>query len=133
MLHRSSSGEIIFPPKLKSQDTAQTETGNSGLYKFELLPSFPRTLFDFKKYDGAKTLTAFLLILATFYFLIGFLGFAVDHTAWLQELLHKPPIPETYPKPYGGSFGKRSAQLSPTSALTSIFSFDCSSLFAHTA
>ena len=60
----------------------------SGSYKFEALPSFPRTLFEWEKYDGARALVAILLLLATTYFLAGFLGFLVDHTPWLKEFLH---------------------------------------------
>jgi hypothetical protein len=141
MIQRTPSGEAIGSTKPKSQVIDPTcwpslETSGPaklGQYKLELLPSFPRTLFEFRKYDGAKALTAFLLILAAIYFLLGFLGFVVDHTPWLKALFHKPPIPDTSPKSYGGSSGKRSAQLSPTSRPMSISSFDCLSLSVPTA
>jgi hypothetical protein len=150
MLHRTPSGDIIGSTKPKSQtidptcwpttqssgvpqpDLAQPEPSQSGSYKLELLPSFPITLFELRKYDGAKALTALLLILATVYFLLGFFGFLVDHTSWLRDLLHKPLLSDVSPKPHGGSSGKQSAQLSPTSPLMSISSFAFSSLSAHT-
>ncbi|NJK29903.1 MAG: hypothetical protein HC851_11110 [Acaryochloris sp. RU_4_1] len=154
MLHRTPSGEIIGSTKPKSQSqvvdptcwptpqsagVSQPKPKDSELskkesesYKFELLPSFPRTLVEFKKYDGAKALTAFLLILATVYFLLGFLGFLVDHTSWLRELFHKPPLPGVSPKPQGGSSGKELAQLPPTSPLMLISSFAYLSLSVPT-
>jgi uncharacterized membrane protein YkvA (DUF1232 family) len=67
-------------------------------YELEPLPGFPQTLFRFNQYDGAKLLTAFLLLLATLYFLLGFLGFLVDHTPYLQSLLPKStlsPLPHS--------------------------------------
>jgi hypothetical protein len=145
MLHHTPSGDIIGSTKPKSQTIDPTcwpttqssgisppEPGKSGSYKLELLPSFPSTLFELRKYDGAKALTALLLILATVYFLLGFFGFLVDHTSWLRDLLHKPLLPDISPKPQGGSSGKQSAQLSPTSPPMSISSFAFSSLSAHT-
>jgi hypothetical protein len=141
MIQRTPSGEAIGSTKPKSHVVDPTcwlsmqasEQAKLGQCKLELLPSFPRTLFEFRKYDGAKALTAFLLVLAAIYFLLGFLGFAVDHTPWMKELFHKPPIPDTSPKSYGGSSGKRSAQLSPILLPMSISSFDCLSLSVRTA
>jgi hypothetical protein len=145
MLHRTPSGDIIGSTKPKTQTidptcwpTTQSSgvhqpgPSQSGPYALELLPSFPRTLFEFRKYDGAKALTALLLILAAVYFLLGFFCFLVDHTSWLRELLHKPPLLDVSPKPQGGSSGKQSAQLSPTSPPISISSFAFSSLSART-
>jgi hypothetical protein len=140
MVHRTPWGKNIGSAKPKAQiidPTCWPMIQSSGLskpgqYKLELLPSFPRTLFEFRKYDGAKALTALLLVLAAVYFLLGFLGFLVDHTSWLREFLHKPPLPDVVPKPQGGSSGKQSAQLSPTSPLMSIWSFDYLSLSVPT-
>ncbi len=107
MIHRTPSGQVIGSTKPRSQvidpgcwhpkeslersqhpstQVAQLPTGKQpygmqlGHYQLESLPSFPRTLFQFRKYDGAKALTAILLVLATIYFLFGFLGFLCDHT-----------------------------------------------------
>ena len=55
--------------------------------QLESLPAFPRTLFSFKNYDGGKSLTAMLFLLATIYFLAGFIGFVCDHTPWLKQIL----------------------------------------------
>ncbi len=60
--------------------------------KLEALPSFPNSLFQFKTYDGAKALTAIFLLLSTAYLLTGFLGFLIDHTAWLHDLFYPQPI-----------------------------------------
>ena len=76
-----ASVPITNPPMGKQPFGAQL-----GHYQLESLPSFPRTLFEFRKYDGAKALTAILLFLATVYFLFGFLGFLCDHTPWLKQL-----------------------------------------------
>jgi uncharacterized membrane protein YkvA (DUF1232 family) len=56
--------------------------------KMETLPSFPDSLFQFKTYDGAKALTALFLLLSSIYLLVGFLGFLIDHTAWLHNLFY---------------------------------------------
>jgi uncharacterized membrane protein YkvA (DUF1232 family) len=60
--------------------------------QFELkkLPGFPRTLLDFRQYDGGKTLAVIILILASIYFFTGFWGFLVDHNAWLHDWIYPP-------------------------------------------
>ncbi|MGP1382160.1 MAG: hypothetical protein ACTS2F_01300 [Thainema sp.] len=63
-------------------------------FEFVDLPKFPKTLFAFKQYDGAKTISIFLLILATIYLLSGFWGFLLDHNAWLHDWIY-PPQPVT--------------------------------------
>ncbi len=59
---------------------------------FELrkLSGFPRTLFEFRQYDGGKTLVVILLLIASVYFLTGFWGFLVDHNAWLHNWIYPP-------------------------------------------
>ncbi|WP_432810477.1 YkvA family protein [Pantanalinema sp. GBBB05] len=134
MIHRTPSGQVIGSTKPRSQvvdpgcwpikqppeparQSLQPPLRNSptGLQlehcQLETLPGFPRTLFDWKKYDGAKALTAILLALATLYFLTGFLGFLFDHTPWLKQLLHLTPA-KTLPaawwqvwKPIGATVG----------------------------
>jgi uncharacterized membrane protein YkvA (DUF1232 family) len=58
----------------------------------ETLPRFPNSLFQFKTYDGAKALTAIFLLLSSTYLLAGFLGFIIDHTAWVHDLLYGQPL-----------------------------------------
>jgi uncharacterized membrane protein YkvA (DUF1232 family) len=73
------------PPSPRPQASSQRSPAKQ--YQLEELPRFPSTLFKFKEYDGAKALTALLLVLSFVYFLAGFLGFLLDHTPWLKELL----------------------------------------------
>jgi uncharacterized membrane protein YkvA (DUF1232 family) len=61
-------------------------------FEFTNLPGFPRTLFSFKQYDGGKTIAAILLILASTYFLTGFLGFLIDHNSWLHDWIYPPQV-----------------------------------------
>jgi uncharacterized membrane protein YkvA (DUF1232 family) len=100
MIHRIYDGHIVGSTKPPAQATSnghhhqsvrQLAGGQPMQYHLEQLPSFPKTLFAFKKYDGAKTLTALLLLLASLYFLSGFLGFLFDHTPWLHDLFFKSP------------------------------------------
>jgi len=104
VVYRTPSGQPIGSTKPKSQVIdpgcwAETPSSNSApfpnsaqlqskQYQLEPLPHFPRTLFNFQAYDGAKAFTALLLILSFIYFLAGFSGFLLDHTPWLKELLH---------------------------------------------
>lgn len=108
MLSRTPSGQVIGSTKPKShvvdptcwpsvqsskqasgQLLGQASGKRPGAYTLEALPAFPKTLFEVKKYDGARALTASLLLLATIYFLLGFFGFLFDHTPWLKELFHQ--------------------------------------------
>ncbi|MGV0024901.1 hypothetical protein [Phormidesmis priestleyi] len=69
-------------------------------YSLEQLPEFPQTLFKFRSYDGAKALAALLLLLATLYFLLGFLGFLIDPTSYLHNIFLKPSLPESSKAPW---------------------------------
>jgi uncharacterized membrane protein YkvA (DUF1232 family) len=62
-------------------------------YHLEQLPHFPQTLFNLEEYDGAKALTALLLVCGFVYFLAGFLGFLFDHTSWLKGVFHLTTTP----------------------------------------
>ncbi len=73
----------------------QTQTSNSSGLTLEALPSFPNSLFHIRAYDGAKALTAIFLLLSTTYLCAGFLGFIIDHTAWLHDLFYHQPLPTT--------------------------------------
>ncbi|UBF30541.1 DUF1232 domain-containing protein (plasmid) [Kovacikia minuta CCNUW1] len=124
MIHRTLSGQAIGstkprsqvidpgcwhpkePPERSHHPSFQTPNlpavnppygAQLGHYQLESLPSFPRTLFEFRKYDGAKALTAILLFLATVYFLFGFLGFLCDHTPWLKQLFQSSATIKTVP------------------------------------
>lgn len=101
MVHRTPSGQVIGSTKPKSQvidpgcwgnrpssKSPQAPQTQSRQYQLEELPHFPRTLFDFASYDGAKAFTALLLVLGFIYFLAGFVGFVFDHTPWLKEVFH---------------------------------------------
>ncbi len=119
MLSRTPSGQVIGSTKPKSHivdptcwpsvQASQQTVGraaspasdqaverqpgaHAGAYMLEALPAFPRTLFEIKKYDGARALTALLLLLATIYFSFGFLGFLFDHTPWLKEVFHQTSV-----------------------------------------
>ncbi|MGP1384650.1 MAG: YkvA family protein [Thainema sp.] len=112
MLSRTPSGQVIGSTKPKThvvdptcwpsvQATRQASSPaldqtagkqQPGAYTLEALPAFPRTLFDVKKYDGARALTALLLLLATIYFSFGFLVFLVDHNPWLKDIFHQSAI-----------------------------------------
>jgi uncharacterized membrane protein YkvA (DUF1232 family) len=70
-------------------------------FKLEKLPSFPRTLFAFRHYDGWKTIIVILFLLASVYFLTGFWGFLVDHNQWLHDWIHSSqPVIEVPKKPW---------------------------------
>ncbi|MGB8702339.1 MAG: DUF1232 domain-containing protein [Thermosynechococcaceae cyanobacterium] len=81
-----------------SQVSLQNQSNPSGPYQFELLPSFPGTLYEFRKYDGAKALVALILAMAGIYFLLGFFGFLVDHNAWLKAFLFKSSLSDISPQ-----------------------------------
>ena len=91
-----SPPQPFSPDPLAPNPSATT----AGSYKFEALPSFPRTLFEWEKYDGARALVSILLMLATTYFLAGFLGFLVDHTPWLKDLLQPAAVANTAKVPW---------------------------------
>lgn len=103
MIHRIYDGHIVGstkPPtqaimaRDRHQAIQQPSMYQPVNYSLEQLPGFPRTLFLFRSYDGAKALTALLLLFAFLYFFLGFLGFLVDHTPWLHDLFFKPtPVP----------------------------------------
>jgi uncharacterized membrane protein YkvA (DUF1232 family) len=103
---------IQSPGKLLSQRSSED-------CQLESLPIFPRTLFSFKTYDGGKALTAILFLLATIYFLAGFIGFVCDHTPWLKQLLQPTVITPVAPqalwwqiwKPIGGMVGGVATQI----------------------
>jgi uncharacterized membrane protein YkvA (DUF1232 family) len=59
--------------------------------EFKQLQSFPASLFDRSKYDGAKTLVAMFFLLATIYFATGFFGFIIDQNQWLHDMVYGSP------------------------------------------
>jgi uncharacterized membrane protein YkvA (DUF1232 family) len=85
--------EKIRPGSIKQ--TQQQQPSRTNGLMLEALPSFPNSLFQFKAYDGAKALTATFLFLSTIYLCAGFVGFMIDHTAWLHDLLYRQPIVTT--------------------------------------
>lgn len=56
-------------------------------YRLDKLPTFPRTLLDFKHYDGWKTLMIIGLVVTGTYFFLGLVGYGLDHNAWVRELI----------------------------------------------
>lgn len=68
----------------------------------EPLPTFPQSLFRWKNYDGAKALTAIFLLLSSIYLLAGFLGFVIDHTAWIHNLFYHSTNPPLSPQSLWG-------------------------------
>jgi uncharacterized membrane protein YkvA (DUF1232 family) len=100
MIHRIYDGHIVGSTKPSAQapsngchhQSVRQLSGHQPMqYHLEQLPGFPKTLFEFNKYDGARALTALLLLLASLYFLSGFLGFLFDHNPWLHDLFFKSP------------------------------------------
>lgn len=77
--------------------SAMTAHANSH-FKLRELPSFPRTLFAWRQYDGGKTIVAILLAFAAFYFMTGFVGFLIEHNQWIHDWIYPPqPTVETSP------------------------------------
>jgi uncharacterized membrane protein YkvA (DUF1232 family) len=70
---------------LPNSQPSQSQPSQSQQYELQELPSFPRTLFQVKSYDGAKTLVVLLLAIATVYLLSGLFGFLLDHNAWFHD------------------------------------------------
>ncbi len=58
-------------------------------YKLRKLKRFPSTLIVWEEYDGGKAFVAFLLVIASIYFLSGFWGFLIDRNDWLHNLFAK--------------------------------------------
>jgi uncharacterized membrane protein YkvA (DUF1232 family) len=79
--------QAVWRSPFKSPRSEPKPLSQLGGCHLESLPGFPRTLVAWDAYDGAKTLVAILLLLATIYFLVGFAGFLLDHTPWLKTLL----------------------------------------------
>lgn len=64
-----------------------TITMTTRSYKFNELPTFPRTLFHLKSYDGWKTLTALCLLFTSIYLIMGLGEYALDHNKWVHDLI----------------------------------------------
>lgn len=91
----------------QNQSTNQLSVSPSGFntsYQFKDLPGFPFTLFHLKKYDASKTIVAIIFCLATVYFSSGFIGFMIDHNAWLHRLIYSSQ--NLAPSPYWWEFWK---------------------------
>lgn len=67
-------------------------------YKLEILPSFPANLFDFKKYNGLKTICVVILLISLIYFIFSFMNI-LDN-----QYIMPPPQLRTWSDPFKALF-----------------------------